>query len=159
MKSSHVKKAILTLLAMVLIYIWWGNIRTFHRSSDSYSASPAEQDYAGSTGESVRRLVYRGVKVNPFRRPINTPEGAAKPPTKPVVEKPPPMLSEVARLTGLVEKGLLSQAVITTRDSQTFVLSLQDTLVYWSLDEVTPIFAVFRQGKYYDTLWLETMQR
>lgn len=159
MKSSHARKVILALLSVLLIYIWWGNVRTFHRSSDSYSASPFEQDTAGKTEQSVQPLAYRGVKVNPFRRTIDTPDRAAKPPAKPTEEKPPPMLSEVAHLTGLVEKGVLSQAVITTRDSQTFVLSLQDTLVYWSLNEVTPTFAVFRQGKYYDTLWLETMRR
>ena len=158
MKSNHAKKVILGLLATLMIYVWWGNVQTFRQTSESYSASQVTSD-AAPMDKSSMQLPYRGVKLNPFYRPINTPDRAAKPRAKPIEEKPPPKLSEVARLTGLVEKGILSQAVIMTKDSQTFVLSLEDTLVYWYLDEVAPTYAVFKQGKYHDTLWLETMQR
>ena len=158
MKSNHVKKVILGLLAILLIYIWWGNIQTIYRSSESYSTNQVTSDTT-PIAKSSQQLSYMGVKVNPFYRPNNTPDKAAKPRTKPVEKKPPPKLSEVARLTGIVEKGTLSQAVIMTNDTQTFVLSLQDTLVYWYLNEVEPTFAVFKQGKFYDTLWLEIIQR
>ncbi|MDH3936427.1 MAG: hypothetical protein OEV68_03735 [candidate division Zixibacteria bacterium] len=155
MKANNLKKVVLGLLAALLIYIWWGNIRTLSRSGESHDDSrviPDEQ----TTGEISEPLAYRTVKVNPFRRPVASGDEAAQARGRPPEETPPPKLSEVARLTGVVEKGSLSQAVIMTEDAQTFVLSLDDSLVYWCLREVAPTFAVFKQGKYHDTLWLSS---
>jgi hypothetical protein len=153
-KSKRVKQILLVLLFVVLVYIWWGNFMLLFTKQDnpdySYETSTANQ----KTTSRVQAITFREPKVNPFRRydikptgnqQINTPE------TQPPL---PEFLHIQHKLNGILPKGKTSQIIVLTPQSKSVILEMGDSLSQWQLTSIGDSFAIFKQGKRYDTLRL-----
>ncbi len=156
MTFAVAKKLALAALTVVAVYIWWGNIGAYFSAGPSDSA-PSIASSSSATVPKAKtqpgQLAYLGVKINPFRRNL---QSAPQPqrPTPQRHEPPPSPLSATAALTGIIARGEASQAVICINDNRTFVLTANDSLAGWELNQLSDDFVVFSQGKYRDTLRL-----
>ena len=60
------------------------------------------------------------------------------------------------KLSGLIKRGLSSQAVIMLPNGSTKVLSVRDSLGIWELISINENAAIFKHEKKRDTIWLYT---
>ena len=146
------------MLFIILAVVWWRNISYFQTDDDSISEGNGEIAPDLRTSRTpdapVVELPYFPPKVNPFlkgRLPART-NGQMSAPSVPPPQ--PPKLRDLARLTGVLERGKESQAVLRLSDGRSQVASLKDTVAGWILVSVGKEQAVFKQNKKLDTLRL-----
>lgn len=153
MKKGRFKKILLAVLAVIMVVIWWDALRTMYPDTVSYkvttpTGASAEQHAEGS------QLPYAPPKINPFRRYIDSPQSSPQRAQTPAKPTPPPRLNIQYSLSGIVRRGPQSQAVITTADGSSRVLSIADSLDVWELIAIEEDLIVFEHAKQKDTLWL-----
>lgn len=157
MASQRTKRILLAVLLVILLYVWWGNLKLF------FPPSPVPQEVPRSGTVSVgsdtqAHLVYREPRINPFLRPRT--DDVSKQSKSPV-PRPGPSVALVSgsyTLSGIVTKGATSQAVIRTDQDSTFILATGDSLVGWRVVEITSNRVVFSHEKLRDTLRLEGLE-
>jgi hypothetical protein len=154
MKSKRIKQILLVLLFVVLVYIWWGNLKLFFTKQENPDYSYETSTNNQKTPSRAQTITFKEPKVNPFRRydikptsnqQINTPE--SQPPL-------PEYLHIQHKLNGILPKGKTSQIIVFTPQSKSMILEMGDSLGQWQLTSIGDTYAVFRQGKRYDTLRL-----
>lgn len=153
MKPSRVKKILLGVLLIPLVYIWWGNLKLFSPSEAVYQPLSPPETRAIQHTPNPGSLVYREPKVNPFRRPNIKQTATTQPKPKVPVTPPVQRLSTSHELAGIVNS---SQAVIKVSDGASVVLAVGDSLGGWELTQVLQQSVVFRHSKENDTLRLQT---
>ena len=151
MKKSAWKWWLLAALALVMVYVWYDAFQMMSPANTPIKLQ--EQAAVPPSGRKVDSgLAYQAPKVNPFQQPSAN-QTAAQQQNRPRVPEPPPQLSEVFRLTGILRRDRQSQAVVTFADSSV-VLMTGDSLGAWQLLEISDRSVLFGQGKFRDTLWL-----
>lgn len=154
MSPQRVKQIALALLCCVLLYIWWGNIKLFFGHQESYPYVEETPPLPSKQSDHSFGIVYRPPQTNPFRRAVNrTPNDPNRPATT-APKQTPEMLHASHRLSGILPKGRSSQVIVQTPQGASVVMELGDSLGTWALAGTGEAFAVFKQGKRYDTLWL-----
>ena len=158
MTPKRIKQGALALLFIVLAVVWWRNISYFQTAEDSPSEVNGEMTpdlRPSKTADApLAGVPYSPPKVNPFlkgRLPART-NGQMPAPSVPPPQ--PPKLRDLAQLTGVLERGKESQAVLRLSDGRSQVVSLKDTVAGWVLVSVGKEQAVFKQNKKLDTLRL-----
>jgi hypothetical protein len=158
MTPKRIKQAALTMLLLVLAIVWWRNITLF-QASDNSQLRPESEVTMGTqesttTKEPYPALQYSPPKVNPFLKATLPARTNGSMPTAKVPTPQSPNLRDLAQLTGILERGKESQAVLRLSDGRSQVVSLQDTISGWILLSVAKEQAVFKQNKKLDTLRL-----
>lgn len=154
MTSTRLKKGLLAVLLIVAGYIWWGNIQ-FFTQSDASSMMEPDGGSEISTEPVAATVVpaWEPPRVNPFQRITYS----TAPPDRPRAPAPPkPELPPEYGLTGFLQRGNQSQAVIRIGQGGSTVLSIGDSLGAWQLVNVIDQAAILLNEKTYDTLRLET---
>lgn len=156
MKSQRIKWILFVILLVVLIYIWWGNIKLFMSSSASpaYEESVVEARSTANT-QMVVQLTYSEPRTNPFKR-YNVASAQSPPPSrqaKPATLQVPPPSSQF-RLVGAVAGDKQPQAVFQRPDESTIVLTLHDSLMAWQVVAISDTLVVLAHEKQRDTLIL-----
>ena len=156
MKSPKLKGIILGALVIVLLAVWWDNLKLFYGNENDYEgAVQFEVKPEKQSKETSEILVFKSPKVNPFRKPdlenVETNRVQQNVVALVEVEKP----SSRHKLLGVLKDKKKPQAVVNSDQGNTAVLSVSDSLENWVLIIVDTNFIVFRNEKIYDTLWLE----
>lgn len=156
MKSQRVKWILFVILLIVLIYIWWGNIKLFTSSSvpPAYENAVVEARSTANT-QMAGQLTYSEPRTNPFKRynvASAQPPPASRQPKPATPQVPPP--SSQFRLVGAVVGDKQPQAVFQSPDESTIVLTLHDTLLAWQVVAISDTLVVFAHEKQRDTLIL-----
>jgi hypothetical protein len=155
MKANRIKKIILALLALVLIYVWSSNLSLFTQGESSirdFRETPQTEihrDMADNTPE------YTQAKTNPFRKPGNV--TTSKPPARkrPEPLTPPPLkLSGMFLFTGVIDRQEFSQVVLIGKKGGAVIRGIGDSLAGWELTYVSMDMVIFTNEKFKDTLFL-----
>lgn len=148
----------LVILTVLLIAIWWDNLKLFNQSESKY-VLPIENQIAIQDVRSDKKeiLAFKPPRVNPFLKSEFMEEKSTQTQNREFavvkIEKP----SSRHRLLGVIKDKKKPQAVINSSEGNTAVLSISDSLVNWVLIRVDTNLIVFKNDKLYDTLWLETV--
>ncbi len=155
MKAPQVKKILLGALLVVMVYIWWDAFQVIAPSTSAYQVVPL------SASREVRvrdhqPLEYLPPLVNPFKQFRDTAQGQASPQPARQRRQPQqtPKLSDQYQLTGILQRGKASQAVLVAPNGSSAVLSLKDSLQTWELAKITDNIALFQHEHEKDTLRL-----
>lgn len=154
MKSERAKKIILGVLVLVAVYIWWGNLHLFvgTESNEPFRNEGSKERIVNNTDGPP--LKYMDPRTNPFRNSLAARSEVSQQVQKPVPNIPPPSIDPGLTLTGVLRRGSTSQVVVASKSGTTEVLTVGDSLGPWVLTGIYENYAVFRQGKTQDTLWL-----
>ena len=156
MSKETIKRIVLGLLLVLLIYIWWDAIAVFSTGETPVAINLTPIDSkAKETSEKVS-IEYRPPKINPFARAAKikpTPKRA-----KTGSRSLTPTLSETHQLTGILRRGKLSQAVIELPSGTSAILSLGDTISEWRLHKIHKELVIFKKDKRFDSLFLHKSQ-
>jgi len=164
MKADTLKKIVLGILTLVVMYVWYGNVQLF-RSSASYSSATTK------TSETQRLSVgashgaeppFQRPKVNPFLKSEPSqkklPSLSAKKNSRQNSSTPPPTPpSTLYRLLGTLAESNAGFVALTDRQGKQVLLQQGDTLAGWTAKRIRPDRVIFVQGKYRDTLQLKTI--
>jgi len=158
MKSDRIKKGLFVVLGLIAVYIWWGNIDLMFNQGKVYQIPATKSNHSSiSSSGSNAQLPFRKVRINPFRRMSITQNQQQPTQTKNNDSPPPHPLHLSYFLTGILHRGQSSQAVLETNDGQSLVLSVNDSIQNWELKQVESDHAIFHQGRYHDTLRLNSI--
>lgn len=156
MNSGRAKKILLGLLALVAIYVWWGNLQLLTLSAVS---DPVSASLPRPTAAIRSELQYRQPAINPFSlqqvEEINSSDTLeALPP--PVAPEP---ASTVWQLIGVVTTKKRATAVFLDHGGATTICGVGDTLGNWKVQSITEKYAITAQDNWRDTLWLRGIER
>jgi hypothetical protein len=151
MNSKNIKRGSLAALTLVLIYIWWGNLKMFtgHTEQDEMGTIDPPQHRSDPTPK--RQYDYQSPKANPFLRTVKAaiPLGRQSAPPKPTV----PFVHETHQLSGVLHQKRRSQAILLAQGASRIV-EAGDTVSHWRVESIGDSLVTFSQGKRRDTLRL-----
>jgi Tfp pilus assembly protein PilP len=154
MRSRRVKRLLLVVLTVLLIYVWWGNVQLFLPQTHEADSMPSHPPQPQPNEAPEQTLTYRPPVVNPFRRPKRTPKAKAERKEERKVAPPAVKLGDEVRVSGILERGSSSQAVIALPGGLSQVMSVGDSLDLWKLVVVGDEYVVFKRDRARDSLWL-----
>lgn len=162
MNSNVMKKIVLGVLSVVVIYIWYGNMTLFIGQDQVHAVNTS----ARNTGDGlvsnnemlITPLKYAEPKVNPFL----IAEDPKPPPLKTQVNQRakaapfqiPPRPSIQYHLVGALEDGSSKVAALANVDGAQILLTRGDTLSGWKIRTITASQVVFAFKDQRDTLHL-----
>ena len=156
MNSSNFKKVALLILILLMVYVWWNNLSQSEYSESEEQTESTLQSPNGDNRTSALPLIsYVPPKRNPFKKDVKPSPVSTAPPTK--REAKPVALKLVAghKLSGILSKGKSSQVVVVVPAQGSRVLTLGDSLGSWQLIGIKEMAVIFKNGRNYDTLYLE----
>ena len=156
MFSLSFKKVVLLILVLLMIYVWWNNLSQPEYSESEEQTEQATQSPDGNHHTSaLPEITYVPPKYDPFRKYVKPSPVSAASTTK--REAKPVALKLVAghNLSGILSKGKSSQAVVVVPAQGSRVLTLGDSLGSWQLIGIKEMSVIFKNGRNYDTLYLE----
>ena len=158
--SKRLKKVILGILTLVLIFVWWDNLKMFAPSGSHPSSAPSDTANVVTEVYADHQLGYKPPRINPFYHQSVDQQKQRSTPKSPVQEPAVrPATPSGTALLGILRRGSASQAVIRGPDGRSTVLSLDDSLAGWKLTIVAENYVVFRHLEFQDTIWLSPSAR
>jgi hypothetical protein len=153
MNTKTFKRTLLVILLVVLVYIWWGNIKLFRSNSAPTEEYFTERPTHAVAGKKLASISYLPPKSNPFWRPVAKAPGTM---TKAPAPQPPPIppVHQTYRVKGILRQKGQSQAILMAPPSLTRIMEVGDTLGPWRVETIGDSVVTFVMGKRRDTLRL-----
>ncbi|MCH9032242.1 MAG: hypothetical protein IIB00_08295 [candidate division Zixibacteria bacterium] len=162
MKSNRVKKIILAVLTLVVVYIWYGNLKIY-TGTDTVSIVSAEQEssknVSGSKPENV--LTYIEPKLNPFEAPEKSdasPGQNKRRIVNKIPDPPPKAPSQSYKMVGSLNSGKTRIATLKETSGRQLLISPGDSLAGWKTVRIRQDRIIFGHKKLRDTLRLATIE-
>ena len=153
MKQKY-KYIILSLLFILLIYIWWGNINQFTSTETYYNINSLDKKIDSKKPNQELSNTFNAPKINPFKKPnYGVTVNSKNKNVQSKKEEKVPKLSNKYLLKGFIWDNEQPQVIIK-QNTNTFILSLKDSLELWELISLTDSSVIFRHDKEKDTLLL-----
>lgn len=152
MSSKTIKKILLGVLVLVLIYIWWGNIRLFLSTPEAVEPTmTGTQTETPPPARKTTRISYLPPKTNPFWRPARLPKTSATPAAPaPVI----PLIRQTHTLKGILRQKGQSQAILVSAQNASTIVAVGDSVGLWRVEAIGDSTVTFTQGKRRNTLRL-----
>jgi hypothetical protein len=151
MNSKTIKRTLLVILSVVLVYIWWGNVKLFTSSSSSSDEYFTERPANSAYSKKSSGISYLPPKSNPFWRPVAKAPGTV---VRTAVPPPPPIpaIHQSYSVKGILRQKGQSQAILLAPQNLTKIVAVGDSLGPWRVEAIGDSSVTFMLGKRRDTL-------
>ena len=162
MKSNRIKKIILAVLTIVVVYIWYGNLKMY-TGTDRVSNVSAEQERSKNSllSKSQSLLTYIEPKLNPFEAPGKSDPSQSQSRSRIVnrIPDPPPKApSQSYKMVGSLNSGKTRIATLKETSGRQLLISPGDSLAGWKTVRIREDRIIFGHKKLRDTLRLATIE-
>jgi len=155
MKSEKAKWIILIILIVIAAVVWMRNLRIFGSKETYYQTTKAEHREVNAGSGAVSRLEYKKPRLNPFVLPPSPKVQQAVSAAPKKRQSPAPQkISTNYKIDGIVIEAENPQAVLTSGDGSNIMITLNDFIDGWLVEEIIHDRIIFSQNKFRDTLWL-----
>ncbi len=155
MSRQNWRRAILGVLTLVAVWLWWGNLQLFY-TSNSVQPIPVSMERSTPIHSSrAAALKYLPPKTNPFfKGTVRAVSGDASTRPQKSVQQIPKRPSSDHALSGFVTETKVPQVIVIDPGKSSRILTIGDSINGWQLVRIHDNSVLFQYDNICDTLFL-----